>query len=61
MLLAYGNSKGKTHKYYVDEGVFPSSIKVIKTNADQLGIEVIVTDINKLSDSDIQSACGIHM
>ena len=61
MLLAWGSSKGKAQKYYVDEGVFPSSIRVMKTNADQLGIEVIVTDINKLSDSDLQGACGIHM
>ena len=61
MLLAWGSSKGKANKYYVDEGVFPSSIRVMKTNADQLGIEVIVTDITKVSDSDLQGACGIHM
>lgn len=61
MILAYGNAKGKASKYFVDENIFPSSLKVIQTNAKYLGIEVIVTDVENLTSEEVSDACGIHM
>jgi glycine dehydrogenase len=59
MIMSFHNAGGKLTKYYVDEHVFPNSIKVIKTNAKYLGIEVIVKDATKLTEAEAKESFGV--
>lgn len=59
MLLSYHVMKGKAKKYIVDQHVFPASLKVVQTNADFLGIEVVVVDATQLTEEDLDGAFGV--
>ena len=44
MSMSYGVSKSKAKAFFVDRGCHPQTIEVIKTRANPLGIELIITD-----------------
>lgn len=58
MYLAYQTHKGKRTKFVVSNLCFPSTIGMIQTRAEPLGIEVVVGDVNACNLSD-PNLCGI--
>ena len=59
MLMGYNSTRGKLKKCFVDENVFEASINVMQTNAEFLGIELVITNVKELDAKDVKKACSV--
>lgn len=48
MIMAFGQLKSNKHTFYVDRGVLPQTLAVVKTRAAPFGINVVVGNVAKL-------------
>jgi glycine dehydrogenase len=56
MAMAHRVSKSKSNQFFIQQNCFPQTIDVVRTRAKQLGIEIIVGDINEVEKLDIFGA-----
>jgi glycine dehydrogenase len=59
MVMAYIASGRKKPNFFVDKGVLPQTIAVLRTRAKGFGIRLFVADANCLDDSSCRELCGI--
>lgn len=59
MLLSHRMRQGTASRFIVDQEVFPATLKVIQTNAEFVGIEVIVADATQLTEEDLEGVFGV--
>lgn len=61
MVMAFVQSNHKKTAFFVDEGVLPQTLAVLRTRAKGFGIELVVGDINSLLTDDVLASrvCGV--
>lgn len=61
MVMAFMSTSQKKHTFFVDSGVLPQTIAVLRTRAKGFGIQVVIGDVNAVLDNEALRAdlCGV--